>query len=288
MSDTPSKKSDANADASRLYSIANCLCFAFGVACLMLGVARLWQSNIPDASLGLGAGLLLIFAATVDRFELLKGLGIEAKTRALRETIDDADKAAERLRPIAQLALRGLMQLNAQTGRWGMPLAPADVYRQARDVKRILEELGSNEADVQVTMEPWARYACVDVAFAILRPYEKGLGEIQQQRQRVVDAFPQPIRNDDPAFVDAVAAVREVGPYKANLLEQVSKWRIDEFPERLREIVANASPLAKPTPFDALQTQVEKWAPEMEHLARKLDFRVPEMWFAEIRKAHGE
>ena len=70
MPEIQSRKSGADAaGASRLHATANWACFLFGVACLGLGVGRLWQSNIPGASLGLGAGLLLVFAATVDRFD---------------------------------------------------------------------------------------------------------------------------------------------------------------------------------------------------------------------------
>src|ERR1700749_1327476 len=70
MPNAPSRKSDADAGSSRLHAIANWVCFGVGSACLALGLVRLWQSNMPGAALGLGAGLLLIFAATVERFEL--------------------------------------------------------------------------------------------------------------------------------------------------------------------------------------------------------------------------
>ncbi|MNY77583.1 hypothetical protein D3C86_2175410 [compost metagenome] len=60
----------------------------FGLAVLGLGVFAVYRENLGLASTALAAGLILLFAATIHRFELLKGLGMEAKTRKLDETID--------------------------------------------------------------------------------------------------------------------------------------------------------------------------------------------------------
>lgn len=81
-----------------LHSLANWGLLAAGAANLFVGTKAALGSNVAGAATSLTAGLLLVFAATIDRFESLKGLGIEAKTRQLDEKIGEADDALRRLR----------------------------------------------------------------------------------------------------------------------------------------------------------------------------------------------
>lgn len=91
--------------------------FAFAVAgfiCLGFGVWGLWSNaDLPRVATGLASGLVFLFAASIERFESLKGLGVEAKTRKLDAAIDQANATLEQLRALAtsfsQVALTELM-----------------------------------------------------------------------------------------------------------------------------------------------------------------------------------
>lgn len=172
MSKVQQRKADAEPGGSRLHSIANWVCFVFGFTCLALGVGRLWQSDIPGASLGLGAGLLLVFAATVDRFELLKGLGIEAKTRQIDDKLAQADEALERIRQLSELTGANLIFLHSKVGRWDGPTT-AEGYRVAQEVKANLTEAGSADEKIRAVLEPWVRVTCGDILAAHARELER-------------------------------------------------------------------------------------------------------------------
>lgn len=71
-----------------------------GITALGFGAYSLYQQNASTAVTGLGAGLLLLFGATIDRFELIKGLGIEAKTR-FEQKINEAEQLLKHIKELA-------------------------------------------------------------------------------------------------------------------------------------------------------------------------------------------
>src|SRR6266480_7887150 len=86
-----------------LYGLTNWGLLIAGLVNLGVGTLSALRGNVGIAATSLTAGLVLLFAATIDRFELLKGLGIEARTRKLDERIERADEALRRLRELAEL-----------------------------------------------------------------------------------------------------------------------------------------------------------------------------------------
>ena len=56
---------------------------------------------------------------TIDQFESLKGLGVEAKTRQLDQKSEQAADALKRLKELPELTGAPLVDLNSKMGRWG-------------------------------------------------------------------------------------------------------------------------------------------------------------------------
>ena len=75
---------------SWLLGLTNLGLFLAGMANLAIGTWSATRAESTLAATCLSAGLVLLFAATVDRFETLKGLGLEARTRALKEATSEA------------------------------------------------------------------------------------------------------------------------------------------------------------------------------------------------------
>lgn len=89
-----------------------------GVLCLVRGVLSLWEgSNAGQAVTGLAGGLLLLFSASIERFKVLKGLGIEARTRKLDAAIDQATATLEQLRELAA-SLSGVALTELMSGHF--------------------------------------------------------------------------------------------------------------------------------------------------------------------------
>jgi len=88
---------------SVLVGFANVLLFVAGSFLLFAGTKAIFFENIGIAVPPLTSALIFLLAATVDRFETLKGLGIEAKTRQLNQTLNEAEETLSRLREVAVL-----------------------------------------------------------------------------------------------------------------------------------------------------------------------------------------
>src|ERR1700722_5105259 len=86
-----------------LYGATNWILFLTGAVNLLLGTIGAARADVSLAAISLTAGLILILAATIERFELLQGLGMKAQTRQLDEKLEQADDALAQLRGLAEL-----------------------------------------------------------------------------------------------------------------------------------------------------------------------------------------
>lgn len=66
---------------------------AFGIVFFLFAAWLLANDKpVSSAALGAGVGLVLLLFTNLERIESFKGLGIEAKTRELKESISDAER----------------------------------------------------------------------------------------------------------------------------------------------------------------------------------------------------
>jgi hypothetical protein len=142
---------------------------------LAIGTWSALNGQVTTAAISLTAGLLLLFAGTIDRFESLKGLGVEAKTRQLDQKIEQATDALKRLKELAELTGASLVDLNSKIGRWSSGPSPREAYALAQKVRSTMMALGSEPSAIRDALKPWVRITCYDVASAIAAPLRKAL-----------------------------------------------------------------------------------------------------------------
>ncbi|ULR87396.1 hypothetical protein [Comamonas sp. B21-038] len=82
---------------------------AAGMASLAFGSYWLFEANTSAGLAGLGAGLVLLFGATIDQFEMLKGLGVEAKTR-IDQKVNEAEKILAQMKSLAASTASSLIE----------------------------------------------------------------------------------------------------------------------------------------------------------------------------------
>lgn len=268
----------ATAKAARprltLPSIVNVVLALAGLVNLCAGTVYLIKGDGPLAGAGIGAGLVLLLASTIDRFESLKGLGMEAKTRELSKTLVHAELVLDRMKRLAELTAGTLVDLVIKDTR---PFAPgksaAELYELSRSVKSILEDVGTGPEAVRAALRQWAFYACYDLSSLILKPYEKMVtaaiphmlgahGSLGEAGSHQALADMQSRVRDYLRFFDNLSPLREPG----------------EFVPFLRTLAAQAPPFVPAEAREWLTAEVQKWAPEMEYLAEHLDFKNRKMW----------
>lgn len=162
-----------------------------GLAALVAGVLALYRDSAPLAATGIAAGIALLFAATVSRFEFLKGFGIEAKVRRLDATIDKAEQALSQLQALTMLTSRTTIQLSSTVGRWG-GLPDADQRNDLlEDFGKILQETGVTDSEIRAIKEPMI-HACInDLIYGMGKVYERHSSPILPRLEGQLHKAPQ-------------------------------------------------------------------------------------------------
>jgi hypothetical protein len=124
-----------------LYAVTNWCLFTAGIVNLAIGTWSAAHQQSVIAATSLTAGLVLLFAATIDRFESLKGLGVEAKTRQLDRKLEEADSVLRRLKELAEITGEALLDLHSKMGRWNSAPSSLDAYALAQKVRSVMTSL---------------------------------------------------------------------------------------------------------------------------------------------------
>ena len=131
---------------------------AAGMASLAFGSYWLFEANTSAGLAGLGAGLLLLFGATIDQFEMLKGLGVEAKTR-IDQKVNEAEKILAQMKSLAASTASSLIEFhvaesNQPTGG-GAQYRVASAYDKVQRTKEMMAATGSSQDAMRTAMTPW-------------------------------------------------------------------------------------------------------------------------------------
>jgi len=250
--------------------VADAVLAAAGIACLANGVFSLWTGNLPSSGMGLTAGLVLLLAASVERFEVLKGLGVEARTRKLDEAISQANATVEQLRELAEMSGAALVSLNSKAGRWSVPPSPQESYATAQRVRKHLESLGTSSEILREVLAPWVKVTTVDVVHILLKNIQRPLLLAEEQLNQRLKSFPTPIAAGDPDFQALLSERNKYGSFICNFVGELNDWPPGTHADRIQTIVREM-PLLDEMDRLRLKEYVAPWVKRITHLARHND-----------------
>lgn len=253
-----------------------------GLALLCFGVWAVWKENLGLAGTALGSGLVLLFAATIHRFESLKGLGMEAKTRKLDETIDKAELALDKLKELTELVGANLIKLSSSVGRFGGAPSLMEAYALSRQVKRTLEGIGASDAAVRDALRPWARVAAIDLFYSQHEPLRLLIDKSRLELGRVA-ALPSAAGEQAAALM---ARIHTLDSFLFERFGDISSWRLEDFSRRLLDRL-NTVPEIEESQRVAFNSLFRKAASQLDALASTLDFADQEYWRA-IERANEQ
>jgi hypothetical protein len=244
-----------------LVAAVSFLLFVAGAALLGRGVWAAYDGNIQLATLCIGSGLVLLLAATLERFESLKGLGLEAKMRALTTTIDKAEEQVRTLREVLELIGPMLIALNARAGRWDSAPTVEEFYDQSRTIKRAFEVVRARKDVADAALKQWVGTMAFDAAARVIHNLQ--------------------VRLQAKAQHDALIKVQTA----AN--KAFERGARPETPRQAIELLHSFASLDFGLGHDEkseLQAQAAHWAGEIEYLEEHLDFRDKAAWFAFLKR----
>lgn len=267
-----------------LYNLTNLALFLAGATNLFIGTISALDNRTTIAATSLTAGLVLLFAATIDRFESLKGLGVEAKTRQLDSKLVQADDALRQLRVFAELAGTALIELNSKIGRWDSAPTSSEAYNLAQKTKSIMTALGSGSTEIRKALDPWVRVTCFDMAWTVLLPLRTALLEKIRELEQARAAIPQPINAANAPVIARLAAEIQLGhDFLGARINNANNFETIDFPQRFLHLFEEV-PLLGNDVVEPLRQVARQLSPEMLTFREKLELPDPEKWFSKIDK----
>jgi len=252
--------------------------FALGIVGLTMvffGALYAIAAQAVAAGTCLTGGIVLTLLATIDRFESIKGLGVEAKARKLDATITNAEDTLKRLREVAEMFGAATMRTASQLGRYDAGLSLADAYALSRTMQDQMVRLGSSPDVVRRMLEPWVTTTAWDGMQHVIADYWTAYDgfraklEIELATHRMARTLP------DPAKVELFDKMKDG--------KQSIRDRIEKKPtlEAWQEICAEPDrwPALPIDARNALRAKIATWDPEIRFLVERADLRTPSMWF---------
>lgn len=253
---------------------------AAGLACLAKGVLMLWSTG--DAAMtgvALTAGLTLLLASTMDRFEELKGLGIEAKTRKLDAAISQANATLDQLRELAELSSGVIVQMSAKMGRWDSAPTAKEAWALVRRVHAHLKSIGSSDTTIREILTPWADVTTKDLLGTLLKEPRRQIQLGVQDATQRLNALPQPIADGDPAYQKILEEQRRFSAFEPSNFGNPHSWPLGTHAIRLKEYVARM-PLLNESDRGLIESQIAPWLARIDHLSTKFELQDEHEWFS--------
>jgi hypothetical protein len=227
-----------------------------------------------------------MFAGTFDRFESIKGLGIEAKARNLDRKIEEADEALQRLRELAELTCETVVTLSAYSGRINFNQTQLSGHILATQVSDMLSRLGSDQQTIQNALRPYAKIACWDAA----APLVKRLQELVDSRLDEVNGWLSYLVNggdgQNPKVAELNSERTKIIAFKTSL-EQSLPLPLTAFPREFIELF-NDAPLVESAELEALRKKSLGLREGMESLSTKCHISDAEAWFEAVDYAASQ
>lgn len=231
-----------------LYGATNLFLFIAGSANLLAGTMAAFNSTPAIAATSLTAAVVLLFAATIDRFESLKGLGVEAKTRQLDQKINQANEAMEKLREMTELTGANLVGLKCGVGRFDTAPGPKDLIEFADKIRAMMKSLGSSEKIINEALAPWAFTMCFDMAYLKLRPLQDEL--LNRDKKIRAQLQTTAVQLNQATSSQLSQQLTDIGHFN-NKVSNLHLLKIHDFPEKFMAYFENVPVLttAEVQPF---------------------------------------
>lgn len=258
--------------------VADALLLLAGVANVVIGTWQAYTVGSVAATAFLTAGLVLLLAANVDRFESLKGWGIEAKTRKLDETLAESQDTLAKLRRLTEVVGRSVIASNASLSRWETAPRLSRSLQTAREMRAMLKDMDFSSKTIESVLHPWVCGTGSDLAMFLRDDIRKAVMEARTGHMNAVHQIPTSVA-ESPERDKRLALHNRY--YEAEVSTNQISLRPNSEPleavRSLQEVVRGLSGIE--AAFDSRLTAiVDPWIPELQHLAETGDLKTPDRW----------
>lgn len=211
--------------AEVLQALANWLLLAIGAVVLVRGAYVVFGDATAGLAL-LGGGAVLLFAGSIDRFESLKGLGIEAKTREITRKLERADFLLAQLQQLSINVNGGLIKQAAGSRYWDTAYDDRDLMELADVTRGQLLGVGVDEDRIAEVLRPWANAMLWCWACEAFKPWrlaiEETVARLQEERSAVIAAG----NRDDPRWAALPEQIQALQKFQSDTSNYLYRLRV--------------------------------------------------------------
>jgi hypothetical protein len=263
-----------------MHELVNVALLAAGLVLLCRGV---WLCFGTDVALGLsclGAALVLLLAATIDRFETLKGLGLEAKTREVTQRIKQADELFKKLQDLAAHVYAGIVKQAAGDRYWQSAFDEAELNQLANETRARMRQLDISEDLIRRALTPWThevlwRWVCVAA-----KPWFDAIDQAITSLQSQADSANLTNSSEDGARrLELRAKVSELQKFRGEEINSklFRHPRTDLIPELVRLMDRTPAEVDRSC-HAVVQQTIEDWRDEIAHLMEQRELKSVSRW----------
>ncbi|WP_242684442.1 hypothetical protein [Paraburkholderia hospita] len=179
----------------------------FAILGLSDGFYLLWHNQTANASLAFTVGLLLLLFSQFDRFEFVKGFGIEAKIHQLDDKIEEADKINAALKGITGTLSLLAFELMSRIGRLNGPIGRKESQEIEDALLEQMRDAGISDDEISRAVEPVRGIVSFDILRPAVQEVQDKLSAWEKSVNEGWEKINQPISMSDPKY-QAVTADR--------------------------------------------------------------------------------
>lgn len=250
------------------------------IVAILLFVAGVWLGYMDKAGVATatyGAAVLSLIFAFLPEFKKFKGLGIEAEL--LDKKIEETDKLLKQLRDITSPIAEMLFSSTARAGRWSSGMPRSQKYELMQRIESELKKCGVEDSQLEKAKQDWHFYNTFDLASPIFQKINQKLRPIQQEREKVLNQFKQPITPEKMEEHKKLIEHRnEVSKEIADLSDLIQIKNQGRLAEQIRESISNSAALTDDDKT-TLNKDIDEELRDLEHYIKHKEFRRLSVWF---------
>ncbi|WP_411386995.1 hypothetical protein [Pseudomonas sp. MPB03] len=259
-----------------LVKAVNSLLFLSGVVCISVGSYHLVQNSIATAGTGLGAGLVLLFAATIERFESLKGMSMEVTTRKLDAKILEADNAVRELKELAEIFGYNMSLTAAKIGRPNAHFTFIEGLDLTNKIRENLTHLKCDRNSISHALYPWVRTTMFDLGKHLLQPIND---EIHKRLHHIITDInntPQPVDKANEKYNELYKTMRILADYCQPGL-QTHLLDISQIKGEASKYIL-LTPILSEDEKKRFHDEFISWNEEIDYFLSNSEIRTPDRW----------
>jgi hypothetical protein len=178
-------------------ALTSAVLWLLGLSSVVAGIIRGIEDHTSASVTLFGGGILLLLVANLGKLESFKGLGIEAKTREIKERIEEADKILGSLRDFLHTTATFTLQSIARQGRWDSHIPPNEAFPIVKSFEEQLGRMGFDRSRIDEIVEPWYEVTARDMLQEGLNQVSAFLRQKIEAEQKALTALPFPPGSDE-------------------------------------------------------------------------------------------